>query len=87
MKGYRNFENDPVRYSYDEGAQFLSNLHANHQHYVPIIDAAIYASNPNNPNDAYPPYDRGVEADAFLLNPDGSTYIGAVWPGYTGTAS
>lgn len=84
MKAYRDFENDPDRYSYDEGAQFLSRLHQNDQHYVPIIDSAIYAPDPTNASDAYPPYDRGVEEDAFLLNPDGSIYIGAVWPGYTG---
>jgi alpha-glucosidase len=85
MKQYRDFENDPERFSYEEGAQFLAKLHANHQHYVPIVDSAIYAPNPENPSDAYPPYDRGVEADAFVMNPDGSIYYGAVWPGYTGS--
>ncbi|AEO70510.1 glycoside hydrolase family 31 protein [Thermothielavioides terrestris NRRL 8126] len=83
MKQYRDFENDPVRFGYTEGSKFLAKLHANHQHYVPIIDSAIYAPNPENPDDAYPPYDRGVEAKAFMLNPDGSIYYGAVWPGYT----
>ncbi|KAK4151087.1 hypothetical protein C8A00DRAFT_45655 [Chaetomidium leptoderma] len=82
MKQYRNFENDPVRFNYHEGAEFLAKLHANHQHYVPIVDSAIYAPNPENPRDAYPPYDRGVKANAFVLNPDGSIYYGAVWPGY-----
>ncbi|KAI2628098.1 glycoside hydrolase family 31 protein [Hypomontagnella submonticulosa] len=83
MKAYRDFENDPDRYSYDEGAEFLSRLHANNQHYVPIIDSAIYAPDPTNASDAYPPFNRGLEQDAFLLNPNGSIYIGAVWPGYT----
>lgn len=86
MKAYRDFENDPDRYSYDEGAEFLSRLHANNQHYVPIIDSAIYAPDPTNASDAYPPFNRGLEQDAFLLNPNGSIYIGAVWPGYTGTS-
>ena len=86
MKGYRNFENDPVRFSYDEGAKFLAKLHENKQHFIPIVDAAIYASNPENPDEAYPPYTRGVDAKAFLMNPDGSIYYGAVWPGYTGKA-
>lgn len=31
----------------------------------------------------YDTYTRGTKADVFLKNPDGSTYIGAVWPGYT----
>ncbi|KAI0384220.1 glycoside hydrolase family 31 protein [Hypomontagnella monticulosa] len=83
MKAYRDFENDPVRYPYDEGAEFLSRLHENDQHYVPIIDSAIYAPDPTNASDAYPPFNRGLEKDAFLLNPNGSIYIGAVWPGYT----
>lgn len=84
MRQYRDFENDPVRYSYDEGAKFLDKLHANHQRFVPIVDSAIYAPNPNSPDDAYPPYERGLEANAFVLNPDGSIYYGAVWPGFTG---
>jgi alpha-glucosidase len=84
MRQYRDFENDPVRFGYEEGAEFLTRLHANHQHYIPIVDSAIYAPNPQNPDDAYPPYERGVEANAFILNPDGSIYYGAVWPGYTG---
>ncbi|KAH9897549.1 glycoside hydrolase family 31 protein [Xylariomycetidae sp. FL2044] len=83
MKAYRDFENDPVRYSYSEGAEFLSRLHDNGQHYVPIIDSAIYAPDPTNASDAYPPFDRGIAADAFMLNPDGSIYIGEVWPGST----
>ncbi|MCS0611478.1 DUF4968 domain-containing protein [Massilia kyonggiensis] len=27
------------------------------------------------------PYDTGVQADAFVKNPDGSTYVAPVWPG------
>ncbi|KAK3956020.1 glycosyl hydrolases family 31-domain-containing protein [Pseudoneurospora amorphoporcata] len=83
MKGYRDFENDPDQFSYEEGAKFLEELHKNHQHYVPIVDSAIYVPNPDKPEDDYEPYHRGLEADAFIMNPDGSLYIGAVWPGYT----
>ncbi|KAK3987755.1 alpha-glucosidase [Cladorrhinum sp. PSN332] len=83
MKNYRDFENDPVRFSYTEGAEFLARLRARKQHYVPIVDSAIYAPNPEDPKDAYPTYDRGIAADAFVKNLDGSIYIGAVWPGYT----
>jgi alpha-glucosidase len=87
MNKYRDFENDPVNFGYEEGGQFLKHLRENHQHYVPIVDSAIYAPNPEDPDDAYPPYDRGIAANAFMLNPDGSVYIGAVWPGYTGMSS
>ena len=47
------------------------------------MDAAIYIPNPTNDSDSYPVYDDGHERGVFLLNPDGSEYIGAVWPGYT----
>lgn len=84
MYQYRNFENDPERFGYAEGAEFLSKLHANGQHYVPIVDSAIYHPNPENSSDAYATFDRGVEAAAFMLNPgEEDLYIGAVWPGYT----
>ena len=29
----------------------------------------------------YPPYDQGVAGDHFVKNPDGSLYVGKVWPG------
>ena len=62
----------------------MDDLHNNSQHYVPIFDAAIYVPNPNNATDNdYEPFHLGNESDVFLKNPDGSLYIGAVWPGYT----
>jgi alpha-glucosidase len=85
MNQYRDFDNDQKRFGYQEGAEFLARLHANGQHYVPIVDSAIYSPNPGNASDSYPTYDRGVDVDAFMLNPDGTLYVGAVWPGYTGT--
>jgi alpha-glucosidase len=30
---------------------------------------------------SYPPYQSGVAGDHFVKNPDGSTYVGPVWPG------
>ena len=33
------------------------------------------------PDQGYAPYDTGVAQDAFVHNPDGSIYVGAVWPG------
>ncbi|KAH6718573.1 glycosyl hydrolases family 31-domain-containing protein [Leptodontidium sp. MPI-SDFR-AT-0119] len=70
MNQYRDFENDQNTFSYSEGAQFLSKLHENGQHYIPIVDSAIYVPNPDNASDAYATFDRGL-------------YIGSVWPGYT----
>ncbi len=83
MNQYRDFTNDENTFSYSEGRQFLDALHAGGRHYVPIIDAAIYIPNPDNASDAYPTFDRGDAANVFMRNPDGSLYIGSVWPGYT----
>ena len=83
MFQYRDFTNDQNTFPYGPGQEFLSRLHANGQHYVPIVDSAIYIPDPNNATDAYPVYDRGHELGVFMLNPDGSEYIGDVWPGYT----
>lgn len=84
MNHYRNFEVDPNGWDYSAASEFLSFLHDRGQHFVPIVDSAIYIPNPDNASDAYPTFERGLDADAFILNPDGSLYIGTVWPGYTG---
>ncbi|KAL8673053.1 MAG: hypothetical protein Q9168_002515 [Polycauliona sp. 1 TL-2023] len=83
MNQYRDFENDLHTFDYGEAETFLSNLHTSGRHYVPIIDAAIYIPNPQNESDAYPTFNRGNDTGSFLTNPDGSIYIGSVWPGYT----
>ncbi|OAL47292.1 hypothetical protein IQ07DRAFT_545410 [Pyrenochaeta sp. DS3sAY3a] len=83
MDQYRDFTLDPVTFSPSEAADFFEWLHGRNQHFVPIVDAAIYIPNPQNASDAYDTYTRGNESGAFLTNPDGSQYIGAVWPGYT----
>ena len=33
------------------------------------------------PHANYAPYDSGLAGDRFVKNPDGSTYVGKVWPG------
>lgn len=81
MNQYRDFDNDRTTFGYEEGGRFLDGIHANEQHWIPIIDSAIYIPNPQNESDAYSTFDRGNATDSFMLNPDGSLYIGAVWPG------
>ena len=44
---------------------------------VAITDLHIAAA----PDQGYVPYDSGVAGDHFLMRPDGSLYIGRVWPG------
>ena len=86
MNQYRDFENDHNSWGYEKAAEFLGRLHENGQHFVPIVDSAIYVPNPSNASDAYATYDRGLGANAYMMNPDGSLYIGDVWPGYTGSS-
>jgi len=83
MFKYRDFDNDADRFLYDEGAKFLKRLHDNGQHYIPIVDAAIYVPNPETEKGVYPVFDDGNNTGSFMLNPDGSLYVGQVWPGYT----
>jgi alpha-glucosidase len=83
MDQYRDFTLDPVTFSPSDAKDFFDWLHGNDQHFVPIIDSAIYIPNPANASDAYDVYSRGNASDVFMQNPDGSQYIGAVWPGYT----
>ncbi|OSX68164.1 glycoside hydrolase family 31 protein [Postia placenta MAD-698-R-SB12] len=81
----RDFTTDPVSFPAAEMRAFTQELAANHQHYIPIVDAAV--AKQVNATDItflqYDPYTRGVELDVWLKNPDGSQYVGQVWPGYT----
>lgn len=83
MDQYRDFTLDPVAFSPAEAKKFFKQLHGDGQHFVPIVDGAIYIPNPLDKDDAYETYNRGNKSNVFLTNPDGSQYIGAVWPGYT----
>lgn len=83
MDGYKDFTNDPHRYPLDKFQDFISKIHDNNQHYIPMFDAGIYVPNPNNASDIYEIFHNGNESDSFLKNPDGSLYIGSVWPGFT----
>ncbi|KFY58630.1 hypothetical protein V496_06026 [Pseudogymnoascus sp. VKM F-4515 (FW-2607)] len=83
MNQYRDFTLDPNSWSEEGGREFLEKLHADGRHFVPIIDAAIYVPNDANATDAYDTFARGNSSEVFMKNPDGSLYIGSVWPGYT----
>jgi alpha-glucosidase len=78
---YRDFTVDPVTFPANEMRDFIRNLRANEQYYVPIVHG--YAALVANATDVYDPYTRGIELDVFVRNPDQSTYIGQVWPGHT----
>ncbi len=71
----RPFTVDPV--GFPDMPKFVADMKAMHLHTIAITDLHVAAA----PNQNYTPYDTGVAADAFVKNPDGSTFIGVVWPG------
>ncbi|KAJ9069283.1 hypothetical protein DSO57_1020094 [Entomophthora muscae] len=77
MDMFKDFTLDPINYPLDKVQAFIKKLHANNQHYILIVDPAIAR------NDSYPAYLDGLKKDVFIKNPDGSNYVGQVWPGYT----
>ena len=57
--------------------QMISDLKSEHFHVITITDLHIAKL----PNADYAPYDSGEKGDDFVKNPDGSEYVGVVWPG------
>ena len=58
--------------------RLVSDMKAKGFRIVPITDLHI-AYTPGDPS--YAPWKSGSAADAFVHNPDGSVYVGKVWPG------
>jgi alpha-glucosidase len=71
----RPFTVDPERFPHFD--RMIEDLKAEHLHTVVITDLHIA----DLPNAGYKPYDEGKAGDHFVKNPDGSTYVGVVWPG------
>ena len=57
--------------------KMIADLREQGFHVILITDLHIK----KNPNHGYAPYDSGTQKDAFVKNPDGSVYVGTVWPG------
>ncbi len=57
--------------------QLVRTLHDEMFHVVAITDLHIAQA----AGQGYAPYDSGVAGDEFVKNPDGSTFVGKVWPG------
>jgi alpha-glucosidase len=57
--------------------QMVADLRAQGFHLITITDLHIK----KDPGHGYGPYDSGVKNDVFVKNPDGSVYVGIVWPG------
>ena len=73
-------ENRPFtvnRTAFPDFEGMLRDLAAHHFKTVVITDLHIAKL----PNADYAPYDSGLKGDHFVKLPDGSTYVGKVWPG------
>jgi alpha-glucosidase len=57
--------------------KLISDFRAQGMHTILITDLHIK----KDPNHGYAPYDSGIKNDMFVKNPDGSVYVGTVWPG------
>ncbi len=75
QKNNMPFTVDPERFP--NFPQLVKNLAADQFHLVVITDLHIA----KQPGTGYAPYDSGVAGDRFVKLPDGSTYVGTVWPG------
>ena len=71
----RPFTIDPV--GFPDMPKFVADMKAIHLHTVAITDLHVA----DVPNQGYAPYDTGIAADAFVKKPDGTNYVGVVWPG------
>ncbi len=69
------FTTDPERFPHFP--QMVKQLAADQYKLVVITDLHIA----RKPGIGYKPYDSGVAGDEFVKLPDGSTYVGDVWPG------
>ncbi len=58
-------------------AQMIDDLKKQNFHVVAITDLHIA----DLPNAHYAPFDSGIAGDHFVKNPDGTPYVGKVWPG------
>lgn len=82
---YRIFTHDNNTYPVPEGQEFLAQLHAAGQYWLPILDPNVYVPDPINATDANPPYNRGDELGLYIRRGQGSEdyYIGDQWPGFS----
>ncbi|KAI0738081.1 alpha-glucosidase [Daedaleopsis nitida] len=80
MDARRVFTLSPDYFPVNRMREIVDYLHAHDQRYIVMVDPAVaYA-----PNENYGAYDRGTEADIWLMAANGSSpFLGAVWPGVT----
>jgi alpha-glucosidase len=75
QNGNRPFTTNPV--TFGDMPALASDLQRQGLRIVAITDPHIAQA----PNQGYVPYDSGLSGDHFVKRPDGSIYVGEVWPG------
>jgi len=65
------------RESFPAFEKMISDFRSQGFHTILITDLHIK----KNPDHGYAPYNSGIKNDVFVKNPDGSVYVGKVWPG------
>lgn len=71
----RPFTVDPEKFPhFDQMIQDLKN-----EHFKTVVITDLHIA--DLPNQGYKPYDEGAAGDHFVKLPNGSTYVGVVWPG------
>jgi alpha-glucosidase len=73
MDAYLDFTTDPINFPQARLKSFVDQLHANNQHFVPIVDPGIYTGDTN-----YPAYSEGMDQQVFINAIDGQPYLGQV---------
>jgi alpha-glucosidase len=73
MDAYKDFTWDPVRFP--DPPKLLSDLNEIGIRSVIILDPGIKVE------DGYPAYESLLESGCFARNPDGTPFVGEVWPG------
>ncbi|KAH9878027.1 hypothetical protein J1614_003244 [Plenodomus biglobosus] len=76
MELRRLFTLDPERYPLDLVRQLVDYLHAHQQHYIVMVNSAVWRGEGDVYND-------GAELEVWQKRANGSFYEGAVWPGPT----
>ncbi|KAJ4356810.1 uncharacterized protein N0V89_004847 [Didymosphaeria variabile] len=76
MELRRVFTLDPERFPLEKVRELVNYLHEHQQHYVVMVDPATWRGD-------YEAYNEGVSRDIFSKLPNGTIYVGAVWPGPT----
>ena len=77
MQDYRDFTTSSTNFPVAEVKSFVDKLHAQGQHFVPIVDPGIMVFS------GYDAYETGVKEGVFLRDVSGGFYLGQVWPGPT----